>query len=156
MTQKGILADPESIKKMVATRKANGNYGWTDKRREALSQKMRGVKFTDEHKQKIREALANRGFSEGHKKQLSISKKGKISNSEQHQNLIAKYIEDYKKDGFLCIRIDNRPLPDFIAIKDGRPFAIEVEGGSIKPIKYLCPNDYADIVWIHFRRVKNG
>jgi hypothetical protein len=154
---KGKKKNPNSIKKMVATRKARGNYGWTDEFKTIQSQKMMGRKFTDEHKEKISLALKGRKYSIDHRQHLSHVKEGKISNSEEHNQQITNQIETFKKEGFLCVRIDRRPLPDFVAIKDNRAFAVEVEGGILKPSKYIDrPHDYADIFWIQFRRNKNA
>lgn len=152
ITQKGRKQNPESIKKMVATRKIKGNYGWTEIQKTYLSEKMKGRIFTEKHRKNMSLAGKGKKFSDEHRKHLSEVKKGKISNSLIHQENIQKQILNFQKNGYSCIRIDSCPLPDFIAIKDNKFYAVEIEGGSIRPNKYICEHNYADIIWIQFRR----
>jgi hypothetical protein len=154
--QKGRQYSRESIDKMIETRKRTSNYGWTDERRTKQSERLKGVSFTLEHKERISRALKDKPFSKRHRKNLSIAKRNIVSNGPQHHAEISKNIEKFREDGFMCVRIDRRPLPDFIAIKDNRAFAIEVEGGHMNFKKYMNPHDYADIIWIQFRRNKNA
>jgi hypothetical protein len=155
--QKGKSRDPESIRKMVETRKARSNYGWTDIQKLHLSEATKGTPKSEDHKRKI--GLSNKGKTVPVevRKRLSEIKRGILSNSEQHRNIIAEQIESFRREGFLCVRMDSRPHPDFVAIKDDKAYAVEVEGSHMNIGKYTkSPHDYADIIWIRFRRDKNA
>lgn len=154
--QKGRTFNSTVIQKMIETRKKTGNYGWTEERKICQSERLKGIPFTSEHKKKISNALKGKKFSIKHRQNIHKAKNKRISNSIQHQKEIERNIQNFKNDGFFCIRVDKCPLPDFIAIKDNKAYAIEIEGGHMNFAKYFKPHDYADIIWIQFRRIKDG
>lgn len=76
---------------------------------------------------------------------------------EDHSNAVSEEVKRFREDGYRCIRTDKKPIPDFIAIKDGKAFAVEVEFTAIKPSKYYQNNpslEYSDIIWIKKEREK--
>lgn len=83
-----------------------------------------------------------------------IKKSKKHIDRELHPSLVNKYIHSYTEQGFRCVRIDERPLPDFIAIKDNEVFAVEIQNRNMNRRKYNNCKEYDDIHWIIFN--KNG
>ena len=93
-------------------------------------------------------------------KSCGCSKHGKFSierkvkhkvGTERHKTAISEEINNFIENGFKCIRLDHSPIPDFIAMKDGKAFAVEVEFGFPNVSKYSNNNpqlEYADIIWI--------
>ena len=73
---------------------------------------------------------------------------------KEHDNAIDEEMKNFLKDGFRCIPVGSRKYrtPDFIAFKDNKIFAIEVEFGKIKPEKYSNIQFYDDIIWIKRER----
>ena len=66
-----------------------------------------------------------------------------------------KVLEEFKEKGYKVIPIFKKPVPDIIAIKDGKIYAIEVEferkGKTIKSKKYnkyKGINYFDDVIWI--------
>lgn len=70
---------------------------------------------------------------------------------------ILKEIPELEKQGFRCIPI-TKVIPDIIAIKDGKVYAIEIEYGSKPDYAKYDKNNYRDyfedIIWI-LRKKKN-
>jgi hypothetical protein len=97
-------------------------------------------------------------FGEKRAKEISdkISKGRKTADLTKHPKEVSRYIKQFEKDGFRCIRLDERSIPDFIAIqgKDVKAFAIEVQLGPIQTDRYVGINDYDDIYWIVIRSGK--
>lgn len=75
-----------------------------------------------------------------------------------HVTEILNSMKNFEKDGFRCIPVDHTVAnvqPDFIAFKDDKIFAVEVEVGrhaKPKPQKYKDITYFSDIIWI----VKEG
>ena len=85
----------------------------------------------------IRSEETRKKISEASKKQWSnpeyrnrvIKKIRETRKRRVHEAYIQKFIEEYEKQGFKCIPISygmGVPIPDFIAIKDGKVYAVEV------------------------------
>ena len=129
---------------------------------------LKGRALSDSHKNKIiasnksenrRELmrLKNTGkkISEETKKRMSLTRKlkglgiGNV-NSKLAYERILKEIPELEKQGFKCIPI-GKVIPDIIAFKDGKIYAIEVERGKPNYQKYDKDNYrdlFEDIIWI--------
>lgn len=169
MPLKGYKQTKEHIEKARLPKLGKSFYSWKGKKRTEedknkhrgdfnvmrrsevrakLSMINKGRKITDEHKIKI--GLANKGKvrSEETKQKLRIAMMGKnaigIANDRIEQE-----IPELEKQGFRCIPI-GRVIPDIIAIKDNKVYAIEVEYGRPNYAKYtdVIKNYYDDIIWI--------
>lgn len=106
------------------------------------------VSKTLKEKYKIGELVSpNKG-----KKVPFKAKCGQKVENLNHSDAIKKEILEYKNQGFRCIEIGNA-YPDFIAIKDNKVYAIEVEFHSPKYEKYNNIKCYDDIIWIRYRRI---
>jgi len=93
---------------------------------------------------KISEAKTGIAFSDEHRSQLKEAKKLNI-----HDQLVLQHLADFEKDGYRCIPIlRGSPLPDIVAIKDSKVYAIEIERVRTKPQKYAGVHCYDDIIWI--------
>ena len=107
---------------------------WGDK----ISEAKKGVTFSPEHKRKLHEA-----------KKLNL-----------HDQLVIQHCAEFEGQGFRCIPLlKHSVLPDIIAIKDLKIYAIEVERGRLDPRKYENVFCYDDIIWILYpngRRCRNG
>lgn len=66
---------------------------------------------------------------------------------EEHKQTLFSELKNLEKQGYKCIPIV-KPLPDIIAIKDNKVFAIEVEFGKIEPKRYDGVTYFDDIIWI--------
>lgn len=100
-----------------------------------------------EHKGKIRKTLKKyfeeNGFPESAK--IKISKIHRRTNDR-----IMKEVVKLEKQGFKCIPITN-VIPDIIAIKDDKVYAIEVEYGEPNYLKYNknnYRNRFDDVIWL--------
>jgi len=153
----------------------------SEETRRKMSLAKKGIKLTEEHKQKIGKAnkLAwdsgkNKGMTGCHrtkeeKRKLSKIFKGKKRSEEtkrrisegnkKHQNAIMEEAEKLKNQGYRVLNGDLKPHPDLFAFKDGKLFAIEVE---TKPEKYWDRKKYEgitffdDIIWIKKERLILG
>ncbi len=90
------------------------------------------------------------------RKKLSIIKnknKRYTSRLLHHKKYVEPIMKRYKQDGYRVIPLA-RVIPDFLAMKDNKIIAIEVESGTTikygKKDKYdlLEPHSYDDVVWI--------
>lgn len=93
-------------------------------------------------------------FSDKHKHKLSISHIGKSLKNGENMNIMFKRIENevlkLEKQGFKCIPL-TKTIPDIIAMKDSKIYAIEVEYGKPNYSKYdknNYKNNFDDIIWI--------
>ena len=98
----GHTLSNESVQKMLATKKANGTYNWTEKHYETIRQKQSSGelhwKLSDEAKRHISEGRKGIVFSEEHRKHLSESQKGKSRpNSGQYKRTPDIQWKIYKK-----------------------------------------------------------
>jgi hypothetical protein len=103
--------------------------GWTHKQetKDKLSKKLSGIPKTEEQRKRKCEHLL------------------------LHERYVTEEIEKFRKQGFRCIRVDKKPIPDFIAIRDGKPFAVEIQFKFPNYNKYKDNNpqlEYADIFWV--------
>lgn len=100
---------------------------WGDK----ISKAKEGLPLTEEHKKRLKEA-----------KKLNV-----------HDQLVLKHLAELEEDGYRCIPLlKHSPLPDIIAIKDSKVYAVEIERVRIEPKKYETIHCYDDIIWIFYRR----
>ena len=70
---------------------------------------------------------------------------------ERHREAVIKQVGLLESKGFRCVRVDSRPIPDIIAIKDGKVIAVEIkEGKCERPWfgKYKGFRGYDDVWWI--------
>ena len=107
-----------------------------------------GKKMSEETKRKL--ILVNTG------KKLSDKTKEKLKNNIKIANeRILKEIKEFESQGFRCVPTGGKVRPDFIAIKDNKVFAVEVE--YQRPPNYSKYTNEAklffdDIIWILRRR----
>ncbi len=106
---------------------------------------------------KVSNTLSGRELSMEHKKNIGKAVKAALKEN-RHDKAVVEQMEIFKSEGYHCIRTDKKPIPDFIAIKDGKPFAVEVEFDIRHKLnKYSNNNpttDYADIIWIIKKEIK--
>ena len=104
----------------------NNNYGTRNKR---MSEKLKGRKFTKEHKKNLSEALKGRPILEDTKKKMSSSRKGK------------HHTEDIKKKISEKMKYSKNPKARKVqCITTGRKFNCLKEAGE-----YYHVNSYTDI-----------
>ena len=70
-----------------------------------------------------------------------------------HQDIIKQEIAEYEKQEFRCIDL-SKVIPDFIAIKDKKVYAVEIELHSPNYDKYNENKFYDDIIWIRYKKIK--
>lgn len=110
----------------------------SEKRREILRSVNTGRKLSDDTKKKMSLARKTKGLGIGN------------NYSELAYERILSEIPELEKQGFKCIPI-GKVVPDIIAIKDGKVYAIEVERGKPNYSKYDKDNYkkmFEDIIWI--------
>jgi len=146
---KGQSKKPESIRKMVDTRKKLGSYKWSEESKQKISQSLKGRIFTKEHKEKLSKSLKGKLKSEETKK---IFKERPL-----HTKYVKEEINNLKLQGFRVIDIDRGIRPDLIAIKNNKIFAVEIELNHPNYNKYTNNLDYDDVIWILKKKeIKNG
>ena len=69
---------------------------------------------------------------------------------KEHDDLLLEELKLMKENGFRCIPL-TKILPDAIAIKDGKVYAIELETNSPNYDKYINQIFFDDIIWIVYR-----
>jgi hypothetical protein len=83
-------------------------------------------------------------------------KKAKYNCNGQHYEEILRQAKILEEEGFRCIPI-GKVIPDIVAVRDGKIFAIEVEKGK-RPNWNKYTDDirkfYDDIIWILLRKDK--
>lgn len=123
----------EAIQKLIENAKTNPNYGMKNK---SHSEKSRQKMSVSKLKNPVRYWLD--------KKETSVS--------IGYQRILDE-IPELEKQGFRCIPI-GKVIPDIIAIKDDKIFAVEVERGTPNYAKYtdVIKNYYDDIIWILRKR----
>jgi hypothetical protein len=71
---------------------------------------------------------------------------------EYHKSSVMEHTRELEEQGFKCYPIGagDVPVPDILAVKDGKIYAVEVEIGPGKPDyqKYATVNFFDDIIWI--------
>jgi len=72
----------------------------------------------------------------------------------EHNRIVLEQIKLYEDMGYKCVNLTNNPIPDFMAVKDGKVYAIEVQrhGNTYHCTKYLKVKDYSEVIWIIFRK----
>jgi transposase len=67
-----------------------------------------------------------------------------------HEKYVDKVIKDLTAKGFRCVRLSSGPIPDIIAVKNGKIYAVEVETGGQQHEfdKYVGVSWYDDIIWV--------
>ena len=137
------------------------------KARKNISLGKMGIKLSEEHKKKISDSMKGaRGYwfgkklSEETKQKLRVANTGKklsdetkrkcAMNVEKLNERILKEIREFENQGFRCVPVGGKVRPDFIAIKDSKVFAVEVEYGIPNYAKYTAEAKvfFDDIMWI--------
>ena len=134
---------------------------------------MFGKPRTEEVKRKIREKLVGKTLSKEVREEMSIKSKNswKDPNSKQHtrvsyshelhDSIVNEKFVELEKEGYLCIQLNKKPIPDIIAMKDGKIYAVEVEGrwSNIRKVEFYensgANKFYDSLIWINFFR-SNG
>ena len=101
------------------------------------------------------EGKARQGWAKGIR--LSEERKQKIANDIlKHDKAILEEIANFEEQGYRCIPtgLVKLPTPDFIAIKDNRVFAVEVEFGRLQLDRYAGITCYNDIIWVKRKRTR--
>ena len=75
-------------------------------------------------------------------------------NRKSHDKLLLEHLELMKEQGFKVIPLLGI-LPDGIAIKNGKVYAVELETNSPNYKKYTKPHSYDDVIWIVISRRRN-
>jgi hypothetical protein len=163
--KKGSKMSKESIEKIKAKRKLQV--------------------ITDEHKKKISKSLMGHSgywtgknrppISEESRRRYSLSKIGNKNPSymkkytqEERKKLqnghsityqrILDEIREFEKQGYKCVPTDHRVRPDFIAVKNDKIYAVEVEYGKPRYSKYHDQEIMKyidDVIWL-VRKSKNS
>jgi len=118
----------------------------------------KGLKYRKNKRGETKGMTFEERFGEEKAKEIKekISKNRKRADLSIHPKEVSKYIKQFEKKEFRCIRLDERPIPDFIAIKGEniKAFAIEVQRGAVQSDKYVDIRDYDDIYWIVIMKEK--
>lgn len=171
--KKGWKLSPESKKKISDARKRfylNGGKSWNDGKHHSeetkrkIAERRRGttasvetkLKMSKAHKgrihnkewvQKVANAIRGRKHSEESKQKMSNS--AKILFQRTYTRILQE-IPELEKQGFRCVPI-GKVVPDIIAIKNNKLYAIEIEYSEPKYEKYdknNYKNYFDDVIWI--------
>jgi transposase len=144
-----------SLKMAQTMREKAKDPGFKAKLLARLKGGMKGKIHSVETRIKIGEAV-RKAYREGRKKKVRISTKGKERNEKQHLKAILNVAGELKNNGYKVIPLHRFfPVPDLIASKNGKLYAVEVTDtiSDIKP-KY-DGLDYDDIIWVIYSK-RNG
>ena len=131
----------------------------TYKTKKFCSNKCRGTYFTGYNnvtkrldvQNKIRNfRLGKTNNGDGHPMKHSIETRQKMKGHRKltlHHERILQEIPELEKQGFRCVP-NTKIIPDIIAIKDNKVYAIEVEYQKPDYNKYTNCKLYDDIIWI--------
>lgn len=159
----------EHIKKIVISRKKNGWFKNPETFRQKISKAHKGKKMSLEFCKKTSERMMgeqNPAKRLDVRKKISESKKGKSLSEKQRASIknifpimwkrINAEIPILEQQGFRCIPI-GKVIPDIIAIKDGKVYAVEVEYGIPNYKKYddETRKYFDDIIWL-LRKASNS
>lgn len=124
----------------------NSFYGKKHKEESTLKMSESQIKYFKEHPEEAKERAKSRI---GIKRDRKIIEKQKLGMKRAYQR-IHDEAQKLQQEGFQVIPIAE-VIPDIIAIKDGKTFAVEVEYGKPNYKKYEV-NDYGkyfdDIIWL--------
>jgi hypothetical protein len=157
-----------------------GNYGHpqSEKTRQKIRNALSGRRASPEAIKKNKESHIGLLLSEGAKKKISMANRGerngmaknkgekhfafgkkfsdkhrenlKIGHSLTYKKILLE-IDNLEKEGFRCVPI-GRVIPDIVAIKGNKIYAIEVEYGFYPNYKKYNKENYKkyfdDIIWI--------
>jgi len=90
-------------------------------------------------------------------KQANIRREGR--GDKRHKRMILDEKEKLENQGFRVLLPDQKPIPDMIAIKGDKVYAVEVESygkGSPDYEKYDVPHGFDDVIWIIKEEDKDG
>ena len=122
---------PEHVGKKIRQQKLGKkrNVTWGDNISKSLMGHKgwnKGQKWSEEHKIKLRQRI------------------------ERTHNRIIEEVKEFERQGFRCVPTGGKIRPDFIAIKNNKVYAVEVEYGRPNYSKYTDDiKQYVDdIIWI--------
>lgn len=120
--------------------------------------------FSEEWRRKLGQASlgnhyrAGKTLTDDHKKKISAYMNGK--KHADHSVTVKRILEEcaeLERQGFRAIPVGWRIIPDIIAIKDNKVFAVEVEYGKPNYSKYTPEIQafYDDVIWLIRKKWKN-
>lgn len=106
-----------------------------------------GTHLSEETRKKISIGI-RKSFTEEIRRKMSTKAMGRQSYKIGYENIL-KEIPELEKQGFRCIPI-GKVIPDIVAVKDNKVYAIEIERGIPDYKKYTdeIRSYYDDIIWI--------
>ncbi len=111
------------------------------------SKKGKSCKHTDIWNERIGQSnIGKHRLGTKHKPETIEKMKGGERVTLHHKRILQE-IPELEKQGFKCIPI-TKVIPDIVAIKDNKVFAIEVEYQKPNYDKYTDIKHYDDIIWI--------
>jgi len=129
----------------------NAKYMRTPEAREKARTSMLSLHRHCSYETKLRISLKARGrkHTEESKRKMSESKKNVTLSLENHKRWVSDTQRKLQQEGFRTILIA-KPLPDIIALKDGKIYAVEVDDGFSfgDTLKYNVPHGYDDVIWV--------
>ena len=117
-----------------------------------ISAKKKGWKpnFTQEWKDNISASLkGHKPFMSKNHTKRSIQKIKNNTVGKAHKRIL-KEIKEFEKQGYRCVPTGGIVRPDFVAVKDGKIFAVEVEYGRPNYSKYTkeIRSFVDDVIWL--------
>lgn len=148
---KGKKLSPETIEKV---KKNNAHYWLGKKMPEYIGEKIRQKKLGKKRNitwgDNLSKALM--GHKPSFMRNHTEGEKSKIADGIQKaQERIIEEIKEFEKQGFRCVPTGGKVIPDFIAIKDNKVYAVEVEYGRHPNYsKYTdeVKSYVDDVIWI--------
>ena len=138
--RKGFKLSEETKKKMSLSKLGKKRPPLSEEWKRKIGEKSRGRTYKWDHP-----------MSEDGKRKISLAMKGKKNVNHKLKNQrILKECKELEKQGFRAVPTGWKVIPDIIAIKDNKIFAVEVEYGKPNYKKYTdeIRLQYDDIIWI--------
>lgn len=147
---KGLKHSLETRIKMRKNHKGTLGFHHSEETKKKISEKTKERMKSPIIRQKIRDALLGRIMPLNQREKISKNLKGRHIQEVNFKNILSE-IPELEKQGFRCIPI-GKVIPDIIAIKNNKVYAIEVErSNSPRYSKYDNKDHtkyYDDIIWI--------
>lgn len=168
MPHKGYQPTTEHRQRISNSRKGKGLKFLSEEHKEKIGLSKLGKKrppLSIEWRRKIGEAMKGNTYALGNK--LTVEQRQKISaymKGKKHVNRaltnqrILDECEELRRQGFRAVPTGGHVIPDIVAIKDNKVYAVEVEYGKPNYNKYTGKEGkyFDDIIWVLRKKVKES
>lgn len=141
-----------SIKNSEKFKLAHNSVHWKEAQRQCRLGKpspRKGKRLSKESRNKIRNDMLEQYRVNPSMRFERTKKANRLirETRERHENAVNEEIKKFEDQSFKCVSLEHLH-PDFLACKDGKIYAVEVEFGDPNYDKYNNIKFFDDIIWI--------